>query len=61
MAKAETPSKSAVLPKNPTNKKKRPEKKYGLSDPAFRWQLGGLVAGVLVAFWSSTQHGKQVS
>lgn len=39
-------------------KKSKPDISY--EQPALRWQLGGLFAGVLVALIASTQPGKQV-
>lgn len=45
-----------TMPKVMSNKRRG----YGINDPAFKWQLGGLLAGVAVAIMASTQQGKQV-
>ena len=45
--------------KTAASKKKQPQKESS-TQPALRWQLGGLIAGVAVAILSSTQPGKEV-
>lgn len=45
--------------KNAASKNKQPQKEPS-GQPALRWQLGGLIAGVAVAILSSTQPGKEV-
>lgn len=65
MAKAGATSKRAAAELPPvmrkrTSNSKKPRKLLGLNDPVLRWQVGALVAGVLVAMFSSTQQGRQV-
>ncbi|CBN75608.1 conserved unknown protein [Ectocarpus siliculosus] len=50
MAKATT--------KNPPTKKNVP-KKDPAANPAFKWQMGGLIAGIIVALASTTEPGRQ--
>lgn len=55
---ADAMAKPAVA-KAAASKKKQPQKEP-FAQPALRWQLGGLIAGVAVAILSSTQPGKEV-
>ncbi|CAN0537782.1 unnamed protein product [Ectocarpus sp. 12 AP-2014] len=50
MAKATT--------KTPPAKKNVP-KKDPAANPAFKWQMGGLIAGIIVALASTTEPGRQ--
>lgn len=48
-----------AVSKPSVSKNKKP-KSDPPAQPALRWQLGGLIAGVAVAILSSTEPGKQV-
>lgn len=52
-------AKPAVVKPAPSKKKNGTKKNYS-ADPALRWQLGGLIAGVAVALLAATQPGKKV-
>ena len=43
-----------------TANKKNEKTKAPNANPALRWQLGGLIAGVIVAIISSTEPGEKV-
>lgn len=43
-----------------TASKMKQKKKLPQENPALRWQLGGLIAGVIVAIISMTEPGKKV-
>lgn len=46
--------------KKPPAKKNVP-KNDPAPNPAFKWQMGGLIAGIIVALASTTEPGRQVS
>eukprot|EP00752_Nemacystus_decipiens_P008301 g7421.t1 len=45
--------------KKPTAKNKQAPKKDTNAQPAFKWQMGGLIAGIIVAIVSTTEPGQQ--
>lgn len=53
MAKAASTKKAPV-------KKKAPAKEPNNAQSAWKWQMGGLIAGIIVAIISTTEPGKQV-
>lgn len=56
--KPATTKSAATKPAAPKQSSKKSG--YGANDPTFKWQMGGLLAGVVVAIFASTQQGKQV-
>lgn len=52
MVKVASPKKAPV--------KKKAPKKESNAQPALKWQLGGLIAGIVVAIVSMTEPGQQV-
>lgn len=46
--------------KSPVKKEVAPKKEPNAQPAAFKWQVGGLIAGIIVAIISTTEPGQQV-
>lgn len=53
-------AKPASTKKSPAKKEIAPKKEPNAAQPAFKWQMGGLIAGIIVAIISTTEPGQQV-
>lgn len=53
-------AKPASTMKAPVKKKATKKEPNADSNPAFKWQMGGLIAGIIVALISTTEPGQQV-